>query len=302
MYPNHLLASFRTRILETALTPASTWPEEIEHLYKRGVGIDEALQYLYIEKPSIDEFEIWICQKEAKVLDVIAEEKTVLSDEDLLFFEANGYLILKGAIQEQDCTVTREIIWEFLGMDPDIPQTWYKAHPDQRGLMVNFFDHPLLEKNRASARIKKAFEQLYQSKAIYKTIDKVSFNPPVTSNYTFKGSDLHWDVSLQLPIPFRLQGLIYLSDCGPQDGAFHCVPGFHKEIVSWMEKIPSNVSARDYALKTLKPKPIIAKAGDMVIWHQALPHCATPNYGKVPRMVQYLSYFGEGYKEAKEWI
>lgn len=302
MYPNHLLASFRTRILETTLTPASSWTEEIEHLYKRGVGIDEALHYLYFEKPSIEEFESWICQKEAKVVEVIAKKSPVLSDEELLFFETNGYLVLKDAIQEEDCRATRKVIWEFLGMDPDVPQTWYKTHPDQRGLMVNFFDHPLLEKNRASARIKKAFEQLYQSKTIYKTIDKVSFNPPVTSNYTFKGSDLHWDVSLKMPIPFRLQGLIYLSDCGPQDGAFHCVPGFHKEIVSWMEKIPSNVSARDYALKTLQPKAITAKAGDMVIWHQALPHCATPNYGKLPRMVQYLSYFVEGYEETKEWI
>ena len=113
---------------------------------------------------------------------------------------------------------------------------------------------------------------------------------------------MHWDVSLQLPIPFRLQGLIYLSDCGPKDGAFHCVPGFHNKIASWMEQITEGVHPREHALANLKPQAITASAGDMVIWHQALPHCATPNYGTSPRMVQYLSYISEAHVEAKEWV
>ncbi len=86
--------------------------------------------------------------------------------------------------------------------------------------MVNFSNHPMLQENRMTHKIKKAFEQLYQTDKIYKTIDKVSFNPPISANYSFMGSGLHWDVSLKLPIPFRLQGLIYLSDCGANDGAF----------------------------------------------------------------------------------
>lgn len=169
-------------------------------------------------------------------------------------------------------------------------------------MMVHFSDHPTLNANRNSPRIKKAYEQLYQSTAIYKTIDKVSFNPPITKNYSFKGSNLHWDISLHLPIPNRLQGLIYLSDCVENEGAFHCVPGFHNEIEHWMKNLPENANPREYALQTLKPIPIVGEAGDMVIWHQALPHCATANYGKTPRMVQYLTYFPNEYKESEIWI
>ena len=109
--------------------------------------------------------------------------------------------LIKGREGKRVHPSTQRIIWEFLGMQPDNPDSWYVSHPMQKGLMVNFFDHPILEKNRSSARIKKAYEQLYQSQQIYKTIDKVSFNPPVTSTYSFKGSSLHWDVSLQQPIP-----------------------------------------------------------------------------------------------------
>lgn len=302
MNANQLLISFRNRTLGIQEQTTTNWTQEIEFLYKRGVGIDEALHYLYFEKPTIEAFESWVTEKEAKLVRSISQEAPVLSAEELQFFEANGYIVLRNAIPKTDCVATQQIIWEFLGMHPDETDTWYKSHPEQRGLMVNFFDHPLLEKNRASGKIRKAFEQLYQSEAIYKTIDKVSFNPPVTQDYSFKGSDLHWDVSLQLPIPFRLQGLIYLSDCGPQDGAFHCVPSFHNQMASWMEQVPEDVHPRAHALATLQPKAITASAGDMVIWHQALPHCATPNYGTSPRMVQYLSYISETYQETKEWI
>lgn len=302
MNTNQLLISFRNRILGDKEQVATSWTKEIEYLYKRGVGIDEALHYLYFEKPTIEAFESWVCEKETKLVQSVIQEAPVLSVEELQFFETNGYIVLPNAIPKADCVATQQIIWEFLGMHPDESDTWYKSHPEQRGLMINFFDHPLLEKNRASSKIRKAFEQLYQTEAIYKTIDKVSFNPPVTQNYSFKGSDLHWDVSLQLPIPFRLQGLIYLSDCGSKDGAFHCVPSFHNQMALWMEQVPEGVHPRAYALATLQPKAITASAGDMVIWHQALPHCATPNYGTSPRMVQYLSYISETYQEAKEWI
>lgn len=302
MVSNPILASLRNRILEGEPTATASWSEELEQLYKNGIGLDEALQYLYFERPSIIEFQTWIKQKASNLITTTENHNDVLTHDDLEFFETNGYFVLKNAIPKEDCLVTQKIIWEFLEMKPDDASSWYNNHPEQKGLMVNLFEHPVLEKNRASLRIKKAYEQLCQTTKIYKTIDKVSFNPPITANYSFKGSPLHWDVSLKLPIPFRLQGLIYLSDCGPNDGAFHCVPGFHKEIKEWISKVPPNKDPRQYALETLKPVPIIGEAGDMVIWHQALPHCATPNYGTSPRMVQYLTYFGEEYKEHDEWI
>lgn len=303
---NAILVSLRLRILEpelfATLENPPEWTQEVEQLYKKGIGIDEVLQYLYFEKPTLEAFQVWIQHKEAKVNAIHTEDEAVLTLEDLQFFETHGYVVLRQALSKETALVTQDVIWEFLQMDPQDSQTWYKVHPEQRGLMVNFFEHPQLEHNRSSAKIRKAFEQLYQSTAIYKSIDKVSFNPPITPNYAFMGSDLHWDVSLQLPIPFRLQGLIYLSDCGPQDGAFHCVPGFHHTISSWMEQLPEGVHPRMHALQTLQPTAILGEAGDMIIWHQALPHCATPNYGAAPRMVQYLTYFGETDQEAEVWI
>jgi ectoine hydroxylase-related dioxygenase (phytanoyl-CoA dioxygenase family) len=41
----------------------------------------------------------------------------------------------------------------------------------------------------------------------------------------------------------------------------------------------------------MQGETIPGMAGDMVIWHHALPHAATPNRGERPRIVQYLKYF-----------
>ncbi len=159
-----------------------------------------------------------------------------------------------------------------------------------RGLMLMFYHHPSLEVVRNLPVIRKAFEQLYGSTNIHKVIDKVSFNPPETSTFKFKGSPLHWDVSLTLPIPFKLQGLLYLNDVIEDGGAFCCVPGFHNKLENWLKELPPNAKPEDEAIKQLKPMPISGKAGDFIIWHQALPHCASPNKSNTPRFVQYHTY------------
>jgi hypothetical protein len=157
--------------------------------------------------------------------------------------------------------------------------------------MLQFSDHPALEEIRHGAYLRRAYQQLYGCAAsIYPTIDKVSFNPPETPQDRFLGSALHWDVSLKLPIPFKLQGMLYLSDCPARHGAFHCVPGFQHRIADWLRELPPGAAPREWAAGNLQPVAVEGNAGDFIIWHQALPHCATPNRGPSPRMVQYLTY------------
>ena len=282
---------------------AKSWDNEMKALYELGISMEDTLQFLYFEKPDFESFKIWITTKKK---DKNTEDKDftedVLSKEDLQFWNKNGYVIVKNAISKKDCEATEKAIWEYLKMDPDKKETWYTRHENQKGLMLNFSDHETLNKNRFSPRIKKAYEQLYNSTKIYKTIDKVSFNPPETEEFSFLGSPLHWDTSLKQPIQFGLQGLLYLTDCDINDGAFHCVPGFHNEINHWLDNLETNENPRDKAIKTLQPKAITGNAGDFIIWNNALPHCATPNKGKKPRMVQYLTYLPDDYNGSGEWI
>ena len=289
------------QISTTEETPS--WNEEIKTLYQLGIGMEDTLQFLYFEKPDFATFKNWIsARKRNQDTDHDIFTDDVLSEEDLEFWNKNGYIVIKDAVSKEDCEATQQAIWDFLEMDPDTKESWYKRHEDQKGLMLNFSDHETLNKNRLSPKIKKAYEQLYNTKDIYKTIDKVSFNPPETAEFTFLGSALHWDTSLKQPITFGLQGLLYLTDCGANDGAFHCVAGFHNKINHWLDHLKPNENPRDKAIETLKADPILGNAGDFIIWDNRLPHCATPNKGKSPRMVQYLTYLPNDYRMTKEWL
>jgi ectoine hydroxylase-related dioxygenase (phytanoyl-CoA dioxygenase family) len=52
----------------------------------------------------------------------------------------------------------------------------------------------------------------------------------------------------------------------------------------------------------LRAIPIAGRAGDLIIWHQALPHGATPNLCTLPRIVQYLNMFPSEHEINAEWI
>jgi hypothetical protein len=282
----------RTKIIQQAAIDENEWNSFVQSLYQKGIPLEPAIKYLYSHKPSEYEFEMWL---RANSIPGAYDTNTdniddTLTADDLAFWEQNGYIIIKNAISKEDCKHTADTIMHFLHASFDEPSTWYRDHEAKEGLMVLFANDPVLEKNRASLKIRKAFEQLYKTKAIFKSIDKVSFNPPETDGYTFKGSPLHWDTKLEPPIAFELQGLLYLTDVYENSGAFSCVPGFHRIFNEWIKNIPAGENAREYAIKTLQPIPIIADAGDFIIWHQALPHCATANTSSLPRLVQYLTY------------
>jgi hypothetical protein len=280
----------------------AAWHEQIMGLQSMGIAVELALHFLHFQKPGLEAFRQWL-QDNRKDHDEGGDalDSEGLSADDLAFWEKNGYLVLKSAVSRQQCADACAAIWEFLRASPDDPASWYRPHEDRCGLMVRFFNHPALDANRQSARVRKAYEQLYGHNAIYKTIDKISFNPPEHEGFGFAGSPLHWDTSLTQPISFHLQGMLYLTDCGPTDGAFHCVPGFHREIGAWLDSLPPDADPRSFAPQVLNSVLVPAGAGDFLIWHQALPHGATPNNGRLPRMVQYLTYFPQAAEAAKEW-
>lgn len=282
------------------------WQRQVRALYRRGISIETALQFLYRERPNRQVFEAWLVETGRPLLAVpepaAGVEDGALSAAQREFWDRHGYLVLPGVVPRAQCEAACQAIWDFLGASAGDPGSWYREHPGKRGMMLDFYDHPALAANRAMPLVRRVCEQLYGSTAIYPSIDKVSFNPPESDCSRFQGSPLHWDASLSLPMPFRLQGLLYLGDCGPVDGAFHCVPGFHRRLPDWLAGVPDGVHPRDWALSDLAPAPVPGQAGDFILWHQALPHCATPNRGALPRMVQYLTYLPDTIEHQSEWI
>jgi ectoine hydroxylase-related dioxygenase (phytanoyl-CoA dioxygenase family) len=282
-----------------------------------GIGLEPGYQFLYANNPSFEVFEEWILENgepDPEMIEMFnaaltgkdAERKRegthLLSQSQQKQWDEEGYLVIPNAISKEQCQQTRDLICNFLEIDESDPNTWYKDHTSKQKIMVQLFRDPVLRANRLSPAIRSAYEQLWQQTNLMVSFDRVSFNPPETSTYKFPGPDLHWDVSLKTPIPFGTQGLLYLADTAENQGAFTLVPGFHKRVDRWMLELKAGENPRDQDLHALGSKPIAAKAGDFVIWNQALPHGSSPNTSTLPRFVQYINYQPLDADVQKEWI
>lgn len=289
-----------------------------------GLGIVEPPEYLFNRRPSYAEFEHWVVQKRGGApepallqrlnrmvrhyleqpprtypVDEAIIQEPVLSAEDLAFWRENGYVVLRNAVSAEECREAEAAIWDFLGMDPQNPESWYDGN---HTFWVSLFQHPILNKNRAALRIRKAFEQLWGTGDLWATVDRSSLNRPERDGIDISGpSRLHWDVSLALPIPFGVQGLLYLSDTRAEQGAFRCVPGFHHRIDQWLAELAAEQHPREQDLESLGPVAVTGSAGDFVLWHHALPHGSGRNLADYPRVVQYIKLFPHDYGIHPVW-
>lgn len=274
-------------------------------LFTLGLGLEQTVVYLYGEAPSFDKFEQWIIdtagypssEKITRFNKAITEKNigirrpvlNALSEEQLDFWNKNGYLIIRNAVPKEDCEKTIEVICNFIGIDRDTPATWYNSHPARQGIMVQLFQDPILEKNRDSKKVRAAYEQLWGNTDLWVSADRVGFNPPENNTWKFPGPRLHWDAELELPFPFDLQGILYLADTAENQGAFSLVPGFHNRLEDWLTSL-NGTNPYDQNLYDLGCIPIAANAGDFIIWHHALPHGSSTNTSDKPRFVQYFTY------------
>lgn len=305
----------------TAIEPGDlTWDRIL--LDALGVSIEETQHHLS-SRPDLEEFERWIINHgniDAVVIErfncmvsgadypahikstirEIEAAEPVLSAEDLAFWDENGYVIVHEAISRDQARETESAVWQHLGMDPRDAGTWYER-PIGKGIMTGLYNHPALAANRKSARIRKAFAQLWQTGDLWVSVDRAGFNPPETERFKFPGPRIHWDMNLSPPLNFSTLGILYLCDTPARQGAFTCIPGFHKRIERWLNELPAGADPRQEILKEPTTR-IAANAGDLIIWNQALPHGGSPNTMSYSRIVQYINMYPPIIEEDKPWL
>lgn len=313
MIPIPYLERFRARTIakRDSRSPAAddpeAWDRDTVLMRGLGIGLHETLAFLIGGAPSLDAFEAWILERNGGVIEPSRIEQInaaidgrieelgtgeplapALDAGDLAFFAEHGYVVLHDAVPLQQARDAEAAIWTFLGMSPDDPASWY-ADPHGHSIWVPLLQHPAIWANRRAPRIRSAFAQLWGRDDLWVTVDQAGMNPPETPAWTFPGPNLHFDVGLVPPVPFGLQGILYLTDTDADQGAFTCVPGFHRRIDAWLRDMPPGEDPRAFDLARLDPKPIAGRAGDLIVWHQALPHGSSPNRARRPRLVQYVA-------------
>ncbi len=222
-----------------------------------------------------------------------------LDADDLSHWNEHGYVILRAAIDPALAEATATLVWEIVGASPNDPASWYDVGA-RNGIMVQHFQSAQQDAIRRSPRIHKAFAQLWGSSDLWMNTDRLGFNPPVRDDWKFAGQPLHWDDSLVRPIPFGTQGVLYLTDTAAEQGALQLIPGFHHKLDAWLDSLGDS-DPRLVDL-TAQAVPIAAKAGDLIIWRSDLPHGATANHGRVPRLVQYMAMYPPTPVVPRDWL
>jgi Phytanoyl-CoA dioxygenase (PhyH) len=244
------------------------------------LGLQETIHYILKNRPAFEEFENSILEANGGSLDpaLVARLNSALSEEgvqgqpadphadpvlsaaDLEFWNKNGYVVIHDAVPPENCTAAA--ICDFLGAKLDDPSTWYGLI-ETYSAWVPLMRHPALAANRQSPRIRRAFAQIWNREDLWVNTDQSGFNPPETDRWKFPNPRLHLDVSLARPIPFGVQGILYLNDTPAEQGAFTCVPGFHHHLETWLETMPKNAEPRsaDFSAHAV---PIAGRAGDFI--------------------------------------
>lgn len=289
-----------------------------------GVGLEQSMQYVLQEAPDFASFEDWVVRTAGApdaatvariqalvdggpqpdaILDLHARIDAmppVLDGADLAHWDTQGYVVVRQAVPATDSAAAAQVVWDAVDATPHDPQSWYPKAP--RNIMLQRFQHPAFEKNRRSLRIHKAFAQLWGTADLWRSTDRCGFNVPERPGHAYGAQGLHWDVSLVQPIPFCTQGILYLTDTPPEQGALTVVPGFHRTVGDWLARLPPGADPRRQDFQGLGATPVGAGAGDLVIWHQALPHGASPNRGTRPRLVQYINMFPAEVPTHDTWL
>ncbi len=286
-----------------------------------GIGIEQGLMRLHREREEFDAFCAWVVseaglpdpvdvarynawrdgapippQAQAR-LDALAVLPEVFDAAALTHWDEHGYVVLRSAITRAKAAAAEAVLWNHIAARRDDPESWYNAKA--RGLWVPLYHAPELAVARESLRVRNAFAQLHGTPDLWMLTDRTSFNPPERPDLPFQGAPLHWDTSLTPPIPMATQAILYLTDTAADQGALRLVPGFHRRIEDWLAGLrDADPRAVDLSAEAL---PIPAEAGDLIVWHQALPHGASPNRAGSPRLAQYLTMIDGVAMDEREW-
>jgi hypothetical protein len=234
----------------------------------------------------------------------------VLSEEDFAFWQTYGYIVVPEAIPTAAADRLLEFSWDFQGLDPARPDSWYEEREFRSDLdrelhiygFVEAYHHQLIWDSRQAQRVYDAFVDVWDCEELWVTLDRLNLNPPNVKNRdraliapTDTGFDieLHWDVDTTLGVlPQRVQGIIALNDTKPEYGGFQCSPELFRQFDRWRIQQPDdrdpirpNADRADFPV--VRPE---LKAGDLLIWNGLLAHGVARNTSQDGvRSVQYLS-------------
>ncbi|MEE3232869.1 MAG: phytanoyl-CoA dioxygenase family protein [Candidatus Latescibacterota bacterium] len=211
-----------------------------------------------------------------------------LSEKQKKHWLEKGYVVVPNAVPVPLLRDVIRSIEDFVGKRMDQSSDWYKD-PVYPGGIINMNHNQALWETRQYPFLHEIFTDIWGTKKLTVSQDRTNMNPPANETWDYDGT-IHWDmISTQQPLPFKVQGLLVLTDTAENQGGFQCVPGFHLCLEEWAKTQPIDRPPRHPDTRGMNIKNIPASAGDFIIWHSALPHGNSRNVSNLPRLCQYIT-------------
>jgi Phytanoyl-CoA dioxygenase (PhyH) len=235
----------------------------------------------------------------------------VLSESDWRHWEENGYVVIKGAVPRATVEGIGDLIWEFEGMDPRDPGTWYP--PEKSRLrrtelsynagMVELYHHQLLWDARQMPRVHGAFADLWGTPELWVSIDRVNLNLPPEPGFEFR-SFMHFDYDPDGETD-SVQGVLSVSDqVDPEVGGYVCIPELFRNYAAWRARQPADWDWYRPDVAGLPLVPVPLRKGDLLIFNSRLCHGIRQNISRDKvRMAQYIAMLPAREEDAaaREW-
>ncbi|HLZ08244.1 MAG TPA: phytanoyl-CoA dioxygenase family protein [Chloroflexota bacterium] len=207
--------------------------------------------------------------------------------------EEQGYVVVPDAVPKALLDAVVDDIWRHVGADRNELESWYKPGIVASTGMVEMYHYQSMWNTRQYPRVHEIFAEVHGTDKLWVSIDRTNLKPPADPahpEHDHKGF-IHWDTdTLKYPnIPFRVQGVLAITDTAQNMGGFQCVPEMYRELEAWIARQPADRNPTRPDLTGYEITKLAMQPGDLVIWSTLLPHGNGHNVSKRPRLAQYIA-------------
>mmetsp|Transcript_735 Transcript_735/g.1074 ORF Transcript_735/g.1074 Transcript_735/m.1074 type:complete len:328 (+) Transcript_735:93-1076(+) len=229
----------------------------------------------------------------------------------MAFYEKYGFVVIRNIAPEEmidglDDEMIRRSGY-FYGADLiNDPESvdWASVYGSAYNMGKGFFsiasNGPVACKIRQLPHFLKIFSLVLGRSDIYTKMDRFGLMRPTKDHpeWATEVGFVHWDQNPTLePNYSRVQAIVTLTDHTMTSGGFHCIPGSHKWMKSYGEKMATSldgplVKCKGECLRQNHLFRIPARKGSLILWDSRTAHGNWPNQGSSEwRKVWYVTFY-----------
>lgn len=230
----------------------------------------------------------------------------VLTDDEVSFFDEDGYVLVKGCLSRGECERYRRIILDMVSRDLTIPAHWHanagRIKPMKEDGKQSFEDPELLPL-LFNERLYAAAVQLlgdHRLRAFDASLGITIRND--ASKDTVLSQTPHLDCSVPALEPFlftpeevQVGGCYYFTEVLPTGGGIHVMRGGHRWVEEQVRAQGGGLAGRQLnnswkRLPGVETVEVTGEEGDFALLHHLMPHAASHNRLPQARVAQFTRF------------